>query len=86
MLYMYSDANLVFVCFIVDWEGPDAVEECSDVERAPAHEPTPQLSGDSAGEEPPDDKVESESGDEGTEDEYIAEKDKPKGKGVATKV
>jgi len=69
----------------VDWEGPDAVEECSDVERAPAHEPTPQNSEDSAGEEP-EAKVESESDDEGTEDEYVAETDKLKGKGIATKV
>lgn len=60
------------------------MEECSDVEQA-VHEPTPQNSEDSAGEEA-EAKVESESDDEGTEDEYIAGTDKAKGKGVGIKV
>lgn len=74
------------LCITVDWEGPDAMDEYSDVEPTPAHEPTPQPSEESSGEEPPEPKVESDTDEGGTEDEYVAEKDKPKGKGVATKV
>jgi hypothetical protein len=62
------------------------MEECSDVEPTPAHEPTPEPSEESAGEEPSEAKVESDSDEGGTEDEYVDEINKPKGKGVATKV
>ena len=62
------------------------MDECSDVEPTPAREPTPQLSDESAGEEASEAKVESESDDGGTEDEYVAEMNTQKGRGVATKV
>lgn len=59
------------------------MEECSDAEPTP-HEATPPIS-EPADEELPDAKADSESYG-GTEDEYVAEPDTPKGKGVATKV
>jgi hypothetical protein len=74
----------LFSVFTVDWEGPDAVEECDD-EPPPARAPASQSSQESTDEEPPEGKLEFESDDGGTEDEYIAE-NKPKGRGVANKV
>jgi len=69
---------------VMDWEGPEAIEECADAELPLAHKPTPQPTDESAGEELSEAKGESDSDDGGTEDEYIVE-DKPKVKGVTTK-
>jgi hypothetical protein len=61
------------------------MEEASDVEAPPAKEPTPQPSEESDEEEAFEAKIESESDEGGTEDDYVAE-DNPKGRRVATKV
>lgn len=61
---------MVFFFVTVDWEGPEALEECSDATRAPVREPTPQPSESDREEEP---VVEPESdSDGGSEDEYVA--------------
>jgi hypothetical protein len=58
----------------VEWEGPDAVEECSDAESKP-----PEASPEPEDSEPPEPEIPSES-DISSEDEYISEKEKTKGK------
>lgn len=60
----------------MDWEGPDAVEEFSNVGPAAAREPTPQPS-ESEPEEPSEADIGLESDGAGTEDEYVADKAKP---------
>lgn len=68
-------------CFvIVDWEGPEAIEECSDAEANVVRgaTPTTPLEEEEMNE---DDEANIESESDGAEDEYVAnEEDKPKGK------
>lgn len=83
----YANTDVCFIYVTENWEGPDAIEECSEVE--PARRLTPQHSEESeesSSEDSTEAQAEFESDDPSTEDEYVAEKDKRKERGIATKV
>jgi hypothetical protein len=63
----------------VEWEGSDAVEECTDTE---SNTLKPKVTLEPDDSDPPEPEIPSES-DVSSEDEYVADREKSKGKGGA---
>lgn len=60
-----------YIYVTVEWEGPDAVEESSNIAPTPPREPTPPPMDESDDEDVSEAKIDSDSDEAASEDEYV---------------
>lgn len=77
---MNKDILTDHVSVTVEWEGADAVEECSDTAPTPPREPTPPPTDESDDEDVSEAKIDSDSDEAASEDEYVVDENKTSAK------
>ena len=65
-----------------EWEGPEAVEECSNIASTSPHEPTPPPTDESDDEEASEANIDSDSDDATSEDEFVVDESKTPAKNL----